>query len=91
MDDDPDALSGVRLLLTGGARASAQHMGRCRSLHPGLRLVNDYGPVENTITSARWTVEGDIPDDVPIGGPVVNTSVYLLDHERRPVPLTMAS
>ncbi|XVQ90068.1 AMP-binding protein [Microbispora siamensis] len=85
-EDDPGCLAGLRLLLTGGERASARHLGILLRRHPGLRVVNAYGPVENTITTARWELEGpEPPADIPIGTPAVNTSVYLLDRERRPV------
>ncbi|MEU7163254.1 AMP-binding protein [Streptomyces morookaense] len=86
VEDDLDAFTGLRLLLTGGARASAEHIGRCRDAHPRLRVVNDYGPVENTISTAAWVAEGDIPDEVPIGTPVANTSVHLLDEQHAVVP-----
>lgn len=86
VEDDLDALDGLKLLLTGGARASARHLAHCRDAHRQLRVVNDYGPVENTISSAAWIVDGTVPDEVPIGTPVANTSVYLLDEDHRVVP-----
>ncbi|MFC4533198.1 AMP-binding protein [Sphaerisporangium dianthi] len=85
-EDDPDCLAGLRLLLTGGERASARHLGILLRRHPGLRVVNAYGPVENTITTARWELSGpEPPADIPIGTPAAGTSVYLLDDGRRPV------
>ncbi|MFD8147125.1 AMP-binding protein [Streptomyces sp. NPDC059708] len=86
VEDDPDAFGGLGLLLTGGARASARHLARCRAAHPRLRVVNDYGPVENTISSAAWTADDTAGDDVPIGTPVANSSVYVLDEEYRVLP-----
>ncbi|MGW2425655.1 AMP-binding protein [Streptomyces sp. NPDC001709] len=86
VEDDLGALTGLRLLYTGGSRASARHLERCRTAHPALRVVNCYGPVENTISSTSWIADGAVPDEVPIGTPSVNTSVYLLDDDHRVVP-----
>jgi amino acid adenylation domain-containing protein len=49
-------------------------------------LWNMYGPTETTIWSAIYQVEvGDRP--VPIGCPIVNTQIYLLDTHLNPVPI----
>ncbi|MEU7837909.1 AMP-binding protein [Nonomuraea sp. NPDC049129] len=86
-EDDPGCLAGLRLLVTGGERASAKHLEILLRRHPDLRIVNAYGPVENTITTTRWELAGpELPPEIPIGTPAANTSVYLLDDERRPVP-----
>lgn len=53
----------------------------------GLRIINGYGPTETTICSTLYTVphEGPLHDNAPIGSPVWNTSLYLLDEEGRGV------
>ncbi|WP_327227902.1 AMP-binding protein [Streptomyces platensis] len=87
VDDDPDSLAGLRLVVVGGERLPAGHVARCLRRHPGLQLVNAYGPVENTINSTLWVARTDeLTDDVPIGTPVTNTSVYLLDEQHEVVP-----
>ena len=87
VDDDVDCFAGARVLFVGGERASADHVKRCLRAHPGLRVVNAYGPVENTVSTTAWsTTDPDFGDEVPIGTPSVNTSVYLLDEDRRIVP-----
>ncbi len=55
----------------------------------GRRFFNAYGPTEATIGSTCYLVE-DLPESaatVPIGRPVANTQVYLLDDHLQPVPL----
>ncbi|AGT86008.1 AMP-binding protein [Amycolatopsis mediterranei] len=91
VDDDVECFAGARVLFVGGERASAAHVKRCLRAHPGLRVVNAYGPVENTVsTTAFSTTDPDFGDEVPIGTPSVNTSVYLLDEDRRIVPAGQA-
>ncbi|GIG60037.1 hypothetical protein Lfu02_44090 [Longispora fulva] len=56
-----------------------------RELRPRVRrLLNVYGPTETTVWSTL--AEVDDPGDVTIGTPIANTTVQLLDEERRPVP-----
>ena len=49
------------------------------------RLTNMYGPTETTIWST--TQEVDDPDNIPIGRPIANTDIFILDENRRPVPV----
>ena len=51
-------------------------------------LVNLYGPTEAAIDTITWEVERDSKDSVvPIGRPVSNTQIYILDEGLRPVPI----
>jgi amino acid adenylation domain-containing protein len=88
VDTAPEALAGVRQLLVGGEAVSAAHVRRALELHPGLRLVNGYGPSECTVFSTAWVVPaGFRGDTVPIGRPVGDRRVYLLDRRLEPVPV----
>ncbi|MBW4702076.1 non-ribosomal peptide synthetase [Micromonospora sp. RL09-050-HVF-A] len=56
--------------------------------HPGHRLHNHYGPAETHVVTA-WTLPADVaewPDSPPIGAPISNTRVYVLDSALLPVP-----
>ena len=60
--------------------------------HPGLRLDNCYGPAETHVVT-KYVLPGlvdDWPRDAPIGQPVANTQVYVLDRWLRPVPVGVA-
>jgi acyl carrier protein len=52
----------------------------------GARLINMYGPTETTIWSSTQELDGgDGP--IPIGTPIANTSIYILDEHHQPVPI----
>ncbi|KAF9940143.1 hypothetical protein BGZ65_008002 [Modicella reniformis] len=54
----------------------------------GCTVINDYGPTETTISATSWRCPPDYKDEIiPIGRPVANTRVYILDKHRQPVPL----
>ncbi|AHG93601.1 amino acid adenylation domain protein (plasmid) [Gemmatirosa kalamazoonensis] len=59
---------------------------------PGSRLHNLYGPTECAVDVTYWPCppSPEPPAVVPIGRPVANTRVYVLDAERRPVPIGVA-
>ncbi|MEU0922802.1 non-ribosomal peptide synthetase [Streptomyces malaysiensis] len=76
-------LPGFRSLVVGGDACSAELVARWSS---GRRMVNAYGPTESTVAA---TMSGPLSGErtPPIGGPVVNTRVYVLDEGLRPVPV----
>ncbi|PYS75424.1 MAG: non-ribosomal peptide synthetase, partial [Acidobacteria bacterium] len=83
-----EGLKGVRQLLTGGDVVSPVHAARFLR-ECGGRLVNGYGPTEaTTFTTCHPITEAEVAaGSVPIGRPIANTRVYILDREMRPVPL----
>ncbi|MDI2591032.1 amino acid adenylation domain-containing protein [Pseudomonas sp. 681] len=84
----PDALKGLRILLCGGERADPAVFRRLLALAPDLRLVHCYGPTETTTYATTHEVKS-LPadaDSVPIGGPISNTRIYVLDERQQPVP-----
>ncbi|NUO56487.1 MAG: amino acid adenylation domain-containing protein [Hamadaea sp.] len=66
-----------RTVLCGGEPMTA---GLARDLlATGCRLFNVYGPTETTIWSTAVELSGDVTDPVPVGGPLANTTVFILD------------
>src|SRR6185436_5516200 len=78
----------VRQLLSGGDVLSPGHVRRALSGLPGTRLINGYGPTENTTFTCCHPMEGpdEVESPVPLGRPIANTRVYVLDASLRPVP-----
>jgi len=89
VDHRLDDLRPLRRLLAGGDVLSPAHVARVLDALPGLRLVNGYGPTEGTTFTCCHAVTTAPPPgrSVPIGRPIANTRVYVLDRRRRPVPI----
>ena len=89
VDYDADAFSGVHQILMGGDVVSATHVRTLAGAVPGCRIINGYGPTENTTFTACYPVSdaGVLGATVPIGKPIANTSVYVLDDRRQLVPI----
>lgn len=87
-----ESLGRVRQLLAGGDVLSVAHVRRAVEGLPDCRLINGYGPTENTtFTCTHWIAEaGRLGPSVPIGRPISNTRVYVLDRYRNPVPVGVA-
>jgi amino acid adenylation domain-containing protein len=85
----PRALAGVRTVLFGGEAADPRAVRALLAAGAPARLVHVYGPTETT-TFATWHEVRAVPADapaVPIGRPIANTRVYVLDAERGLTPV----
>ncbi|HEX7243002.1 MAG TPA: amino acid adenylation domain-containing protein, partial [Longimicrobiaceae bacterium] len=91
VDTAPETLAGVSQVMVGGEAVSVPHARRALQLYPEMRLVNGYGPSECTVFAACWPVPAgfDAPA-LPIGRPVGDRRVYLLDRDFEPVPVGVA-
>ncbi|UQW99377.1 amino acid adenylation domain-containing protein [Streptomyces sp. RerS4] len=54
---------------------------------PGRRMFNAYGPTETTVDSVAVEVTAGVTTAPPIGAPILNTRVYVLDEDLREVPV----
>ncbi|MFH8409295.1 amino acid adenylation domain-containing protein [Streptomyces sp. NPDC018019] len=86
VDADPDVFARLSAVVVGGDVLSARHVRTVRAAHPALRVINGYGPTENTTFTTTHEVRGDEPGAIPIGRPIAGTTVLVLDEHRRPVP-----
>ncbi|HEY2113545.1 MAG TPA: amino acid adenylation domain-containing protein [Candidatus Angelobacter sp.] len=89
VDHELDAFTSVRQLLAGGDVLSVEHVKRVLLAHPQCQVINGYGPTENTTFTCCYPVSRSVPvaDTVPIGFPINNTRVYVLDADLKPVPV----
>ena len=83
----PDSL---RLVILGGEKALPERLASWRRRAPAaVRLLNTYGPTETTVvaTSCDLAMMTKESAELPIGRPLRNTLVYILDPDLRPVPI----
>ncbi len=90
IDEAPEILHPIKQLLTGGEALSPPHVRRALDLLPSTELVNGYGPTESTTFACCWKIPRDFSGEsrsVPIGRPIANTQVFILDGALQPVPV----
>ncbi|MER7415705.1 amino acid adenylation domain-containing protein [Micromonospora peucetia] len=85
-DEDPGVLATVRTVLTGGDVVSPVHVRRARRANPGLRIINGYGPTENTTFTTTHLIDRDPEGAIPIGRPIAGTTVMICGPDGAPVP-----
>ncbi|MFF7593356.1 amino acid adenylation domain-containing protein, partial [Kitasatospora purpeofusca] len=93
MDVLPDACVPEGRLMIGGEAATAGVLRAWSRRHPGVAVVNHYGPTEATVgcTDNVLDLAADAPHAaVPMGRPMWNTQVFVLDGWLRPVPVGVA-
>ena len=80
------ACTSIRHILSGGETLSTDLMRRCLAILPGAELHNLYGPDEASVGVLHWRCRPEEGEGaVPIGHPIANTTVHLLDEELLPV------
>ena len=86
LDEDVELFRGIRNLLVGGEALSPTHINRVRLRFQGLKVINGYGPTENTTFSATYSVEKEFSESIPIGKPIANSTVYIVDIDGNLLP-----
>ncbi|WMV70852.1 amino acid adenylation domain-containing protein [Xenorhabdus griffiniae] len=85
----------LRTVIVGGEKAELRHLISWQSIPEtqSCRWINSYGPTETTVIATTLKVDGtstlstDITNNIPIGYPLPNTRIYILDTHGRPVPI----
>ncbi|MFB2983429.1 amino acid adenylation domain-containing protein [Microseira sp. BLCC-F43] len=77
-------------LVLGGEAVRWKLIEQIRKYAPNCRILNHYGPTETTVGVLTFEVENILTSDaqtVPIGRPIANAQIYLLDRYGQPVPI----
>ncbi len=99
VEDDLPALAGLRQILAGGDVLAPGAVERVLREVPGCRVTNGYGPTENTTFTTCHGMAAAAEDgwgrpaavrSIPIGRPIANTRVHVLDRGLEPVPIGVA-
>jgi amino acid adenylation domain-containing protein len=81
-----DIFSDLKYLLVGGDVLSAPHINKVRHVNPKLKVINGYGPTENTTFSTTCLIDRDYDHSIPIGRPVSNSTAYIFDSKMNILP-----
>ena len=90
IDTAADVLHPLRELLTGGEALSVPHVLRALAALPETTLINGYGPTEATTFTTTFKIPRDFAQTaqrVPIGRPLPDTQVYVLDEQQQLLPI----
>src|SRR5262249_16722336 len=85
----PGAFATLRAVMPGGEALDPKWVRSVLQNGPPQRLINGYGPTENTTFTCCHEIRslGEDATNVPIGRPISNTRVYILDRHLNPVPV----
>ena len=86
VDQDITIFEKLDILLAGGDKLSTKHVSRLKNTYPNLTIINGYGPTENTTFSICKIIDKVDGNTIPLGQPIANSTVYILDSDMQPVP-----
>ena len=86
--ESPTAVADLTWLVFGGEQGDYRALARLRTPRGPRHLLNAYGPTEGTVFITTYACDalGPQDDPVPIGFPITNARVHVLDQRSRPVP-----
>jgi len=78
----------LRLVIVGGEKASAAALSDWRKVAgTSVRWVNTYGPTEASVIATAYEPGPEFPQQLPIGRPIANAQIYILDSRLQAVPI----
>ena len=92
VDEKPDCLAHVSQLIIGGEALSVPHLLRAQARLPAVQIINGYGPTECTTFACCHRIPRLSYEEtsIPIGRPIGNTAVRVLDRRNQEVPIGVA-
>ncbi|WP_338400464.1 amino acid adenylation domain-containing protein [Bacillus thuringiensis] len=78
-EENIDVFKGLRYLLVGGDVLSPKYISLVRNQFTNLKILNGYGPTENTTFSTTYLIEKEYSSNIPIGKPITNSKAYIVD------------
>ena len=89
VEEQLEGLKPLKYLLAGGDVLSIPAVQTVLNQLEGCQLINGYGPTENTTFTCCFPIDSasELYPSVPIGKPISNTQVYILDRYLNPVPI----
>lgn len=90
IEQKPEIFTLLDCILVGGEVLSPRHMNEVRKRNPSLKVVNVYGPTENTTFSTYYPIHFDFEHNIPIGRSTSNSTAYIFDRHRNLLPIGVA-
>jgi tyrocidine synthetase-3 len=87
VEENVNVFAGLSHLLVGGDVLSPRHIRKVQGLFETITVINCYGPTENTTFSTTWQFPKDGWETIPIGAPISNSTVFVLDRYLRLQPV----
>jgi len=89
VDLEIECLKNVRKILFGGERVSVEHSRKALEYLGKDKIIHVYGPTETTVYATYYFIDQieEHSGTIPIGKPISNTSVYVMDKNQKPVPM----
>ena len=84
---DNKDFSKLRYFIVGGDTLDSTAVASALRDTPPQHLINAYGPTETTVCATMYFCGESVPDTIPIGRPISNTQIYILDGYGEPVPV----
>lgn len=83
----PEIFKSLKYLLVGGDVLSPKHINSVRKICKDIKIINGYGPTENTTFSTCFTIDREYEENIPIGKPISNSTAYIIDRYNRLQPV----
>ncbi|SHL03955.1 non-ribosomal peptide synthetase [Flavobacterium chilense] len=86
VDSDIEVFRNVKQIIVGGDVVSPHHVKKLYNSFPDTKITNGYGPTENTTFSLTYAITNSDYTTIPLGKPIPNSTVYILDEALHLVP-----
>jgi len=87
---DPSLFNPLKYFLVGGDMVQPEFINRLREQNHEIKILHMYGPTENTTFSSFLQVEKNYETNIPIGIPINNTTIYILDKYNHLQPIEVS-
>jgi amino acid adenylation domain-containing protein len=85
--EDHEIFSPLAYLLVGGDVLAPEFINLVRDKNKALKIINGYGPTENTTFSTTFLIDKNFDQAIPIGRPINNSTAFILDRNARLQPI----
>lgn len=84
-----EIFKGLKYLIVGGDILSSKNVSKISKIYKNLKILNAYGPTENTVISTVYEINSEWDENIqiPIGKPIANSTAYIMDKNNNLLPI----